>query len=165
MNVKIVTLPQTRIVGMKVRMSFANDRTGELWRSFMPRRREIINPATRDLMSVQWFDRPFDWGNVDPSAEFEKMAAVEVADFIEVPHGMDTHTIGGGLYAVFHYQGDPRAYAPTFQYIFGSWMPSSPYEVDHREHFEVLGEKYKNNHPDSEEDIWVPIRNRAHETF
>lgn len=139
-------------------MSFANDRTGELWRSFMPRRREIASPTTRDLMSMQRFDAVFDWKKVDPAAEFSKMAAVEVSDFSQVPEGMETHTLQGGLYAVFHYKGDPRAYALVFQYIFGEWMPKSIYEIDHREHFEVLGEKYKNNDPESEEDIWIPIR-------
>ena len=127
----------------------------------MPRRREILNPATRDLMSIQWFDSVFDWKQVDPAAAFDKMAAVEVKDFSQVPEGMETHSIRGGLYAVFHYKGDPRAYAPVFQYIFGEWMPDSIYEVDHREHFEVLGEKYKNNDPESEEEIWVPIRPKA----
>lgn len=161
MEVRIVTLPETRLVGMRLRMSFANDRTGELWHSFMPRRREIVDPVTRDLMSVQWFDTVFDWGKIDPAAAFDKMAAVEVTDFSRVPEGMETHTIGGGLYAVFHYKGDPRAYAPVFQYIFGEWMPKSIYEIDHREHFEVLGEKYKNNDPESEEDIWVPIKLKA----
>lgn len=27
-------------------------------------------------------------------------------------------------------------------------------------HFEILGEKYKNNDPLSEEDIWIPIKRR-----
>jgi len=161
MEVRIVLLPETRLVGMRLRMSFSNDRTGELWRGFMPRRKEIVNPVSRDLMSVQWFETPFDWKKIDPAAEFDKMAAVEVKDFSQVPEGMETHVIQGGLYAVFHYKGDPRAYAPTFQYIFDEWIPNSIYVVDHREHFEVLGEKYKNNDPESEEDIWVPIKLKA----
>jgi len=27
-------------------------------------------------------------------------------------------------------------------------------------HFELLGEKYKNNHPDSEEEVWIPIKEK-----
>jgi AraC family transcriptional regulator len=37
-------------------------------------------------------------------------------------------------------------------------LPNSAYELDDREHFELLGEKYKNNDPNSEEEIWIPIR-------
>jgi AraC family transcriptional regulator len=29
--------------------------------------------------------------------------------------------------------------------------------LDDRPHFEVLGEKYKNNDPTSEKEIWIPI--------
>ena len=48
---------------------------------------------------------------------------------------------------------------PTiFQYIFAEWLPKSDYLLDNRPHFEVLGEKAKLNDPNSEEEIWVPIR-------
>ncbi|MFM9945765.1 MAG: GyrI-like domain-containing protein, partial [Bacteroidia bacterium] len=42
--------------------------------------------------------------------------------------------------------------------IYGTWIPNSEYNLDNRPHFEILGEKYKNNHPDSEEEIWIPIK-------
>ncbi|MEN9524835.1 MAG: hypothetical protein RLZZ256_219, partial [Bacteroidota bacterium] len=35
-----------------------------------------------------------------------------------------------------------------------------PYLLDERPHVEVMGSKYKNNDPASEEDIWIPIRPR-----
>lgn len=35
------------------------------------------------------------------------------------------------------------------------------YEIDFRPHFEILGEKYKNNDPGSEEEVWIPVRPRA----
>jgi AraC family transcriptional regulator len=86
-----------------------------------------------------------------------KWATVEVSHFDSVPIDMETFILPGGLYAVFHYKGsssDPS----IFQYIFGTWLPSSAYTLDNRPHFEVLGGKYKNNDPTSEEEIWIPIR-------
>ncbi|WP_339791455.1 GyrI-like domain-containing protein [uncultured Imperialibacter sp.] len=47
-----------------------------------------------------------------------------------------------------------------FEYIFGTWLPASAYDLDDRPHFEVLGDNYKNNDPTSEEEIWIPIRPR-----
>jgi AraC family transcriptional regulator len=35
---------------------------------------------------------------------------------------------------------------------------SKEYELDDRPHFEILGDKYKNNDPNSEEEIWIPIK-------
>ncbi|MBL7922291.1 MAG: GyrI-like domain-containing protein [Bacteroidia bacterium] len=70
---------------------------------------------------------------------------------------METFLLAGGLYALFDYKGssgDPS----IFQYIFGTWFPSSEYFLDDRPHFELLGDKYKNNDPTSEEEIWVPIK-------
>jgi len=33
--------------------------------------------------------------------------------------------------------------------------------LDNRPHFEVLGEKYKNGDPESEEEIWIPVKEKA----
>lgn len=44
--------------------------------------------------------------------------------------------------------------------IFSDWLPKSDYELDERPHFEILDEKYKNDDPNSEEEIWIPIRNK-----
>jgi AraC family transcriptional regulator len=68
-------------------------------------------------------------------------------------------SIPGGLYAVFDYKGSSTD-SSIFQYIFETWLPNSDYELDNRPHFEVLGDKYKNNDPASEEEIWIPIKPR-----
>jgi AraC family transcriptional regulator len=91
-----------------------------------------------------------------PTNEFDRWATVEVTNFETVPNEMETYVLPGGLYAVFNHKGlsnDPR----IFQYIFGAWLPNSKYTLDNRPHFEVLGEKYKNNDPTSEEEIWIPL--------
>ena len=72
---------------------------------------------------------------------------------------METYSLAGGLYAVFDYKGsstDPS----IFQHIFGTWLPNSEYMLDDRPHFEVLGDKFKNNDPNSEEEIWIPIKTK-----
>jgi AraC family transcriptional regulator len=139
-----------------MRMSLANNQTGELWRSFAPRRREIANNLTNDLISMQVYG-PTHFADFRTTNEFEKWATVEVTDFDNVPGDMETFTLDEGLYAVFDYLGSSND--PTiFQYIFGTWLPSSNYVLDDRPHFEILGDKYKNNDPTSEEEIWIPIK-------
>ncbi|MCF0048983.1 GyrI-like domain-containing protein [Dyadobacter sp. LJ53] len=92
-----------------------------------------------------------------PTNEFERWATVEVSDFDHVPKQMEKFVLQSGLYAVFNFKGMSTD-TSIFQYIFGTWLPSSEYELDNRPHFEVLGDKYKNNHPASEEEIWIPIK-------
>ncbi len=154
---KIINIPKKELVGICLRMSLSMDRTPQLWQSFMPRRKEILNAVSHELYSLQCFPESFDFTFSNPNIEFEKWALVEVSDFTAVPQNMETFVLPGGLYAVFHYKGLSSDYS-IFRYIFGEWLPNSAYEIDHRPHFELLGAKYRNNDPDSEEEIWVPVR-------
>ncbi|HVF97733.1 MAG TPA: GyrI-like domain-containing protein [Flavisolibacter sp.] len=155
---RIETSTQRKLIGKRLTMTFANNQTFKLWQSFMPRRQEIKNTVTSDLFSMQVYPSSFHFTFPDLSTEFEKWAAVEVADLETVPDGMETFILPGGLYAVFDYKGLSTD-TTIFQYIFGVWLPhSKAYALDNRPHFEILGEKYKNNDPDSEEEIWIPIR-------
>jgi AraC family transcriptional regulator len=160
MQPRIELLPEKKLVGKRMRMSFSENKTGELWRSFMPFRKEIRNNLTNDLYSLQIYDQVPDFEKLDISEPFEKWAAVEVSDVGYVPEGMELFTLPGGLYAVFFYKGAASAGESMFRYIFETWLPDSEYLVDNRPHFEILGERYKNENPDSEEEIWIPVRHR-----
>jgi AraC family transcriptional regulator len=150
--------PKRKLIGQRISMTMANNRTFELWKGFMPRRREIRNNLSAELISMQVYNQSYDFKKNDFYAEFEKWAAIEVTDFEVVPEGMETFLLEGGLYAVFIHKGAASTGPKTFQYIFGIWLPQSDYELDDRPHYEILGEKYKNDDPDSEEEILIPIR-------
>lgn len=156
MEPRIVTLKEKKLVGKRLVMSLSDNKTGELWRSFMPRRKEISNNLTSDLISMSLY-KPSYFADFKLSNEFEKWAAVEVSDFDRVPNDMEAIALPAGLYAVFNYKGSSTDNG-IFQFIFGVWLPKSAYLLDDRPHFEVLGERYKNADPDSEEEIWIPIR-------
>jgi len=156
MTPSIETSSERKLVGMRRSMSLANNRTGELWRSFMPRRSEITNSLTNDLISLVVY-KPTHFTDFKLTNEFERWAAVEVESLDNVPSEMESFVLPAGLYAVFHYRGLSTDNS-IFQYIFGTWLPGSDYVLDDRPHFEVLGDKYKNNDPASEEEIWIPIQ-------
>lgn len=158
MKVRIEKLSEKKLVGKHLTMSLSENRTAELWRSFMPQRKEIKNTLSADLFSLQEYDDSYSFSEFNPNATFEKWAAVEVPDFTTVPEGIELLTLPGGLYAVFEYKGASSQGAAVFRYIFETWLPNSDYELDSRPHFEVLGEKYKNDDPASEEEIWIPIK-------
>jgi AraC family transcriptional regulator len=154
---EIKQINQKKLVGMRGMLSHvAYDPVG-LWREFMLRRQEIKNVLSNELYSVADYPRGY-FQKFDPNKKFTKWAAVEVPDFINVPTGMKTLIIEAGLYAVFVYKGHSNDNT-IFQKIFNEWLPSSAYILDERLHFEILGDKYRNNDPDSSEDIYIPIRN------
>ena len=159
MDPRIEILSKKKFIGSRIRMSVAKNTTGELWRSFLQHRNEIVGSLTTDLFSLQVYE-PSYFDHFDPEVEFEKWALIEVSDFDNIPSSMETFVLSGGKYAVFNYKGSSTDNS-IFQYIFTKWLPHSEYTLDDRPHFEVLGEKYKNNDPKSEEEIWIPVKSKG----
>lgn len=144
-----------KLIGIPLSMSLNDNRTGLLWSSFMPRKKEILNGIGNELYSLQIYPSDY-FMNFNPATPFEKWAAIEVKDFEFIPEGMMPFQLESGLYAVFNYRGlntDHR----IFEYIYREWIPSSEYKLAPRPHFELLGDKYKNADPNSEEEIWIPL--------
>jgi len=157
MEPRIEVLQEKKLVGQAAKMSLANDRTFELWSGFMPKRKLVKSIVGTDLYSVQVYPKLPDAKNFGPNIEFEKWAAVEVSEFTDNAENFETLVLPNGLYAVFIHKGGPGDFHKTVKAIHFDWLPDSGYSLDHRPHFELLGEKYKNNHPDSEEEVWIPI--------
>ena len=151
------TIANKKLIGHHRTMSFQDNSTYTLWNRFMPLRNAITNAIGAELYSVQFYAVDF-FKNFNPNHPFEKWACKEVTHFENIPDGMSTIEIPEGLYAVFHYKGDNSQAADMYNYIFTDWLPKSEYQIDLRPHFEVLGETYKYNDPDSEEDIYIPIK-------
>ena len=155
MNPIIKIFPTTKFIGKNLSFTYADYRAFELWSSFMPRRKEIQNIIGTELYNIQINPDNFDF---QPNTPFTKWAAVAVSSFDFIPDEMETLEINEGLYAVFNYKGDQSKAASFFNSIYTEWLPSSEYELDNRPQFEILGEKYKNNDPNSEEEIWIPVK-------
>lgn len=156
---RIVSMAEKKLAGLHLKMSIINNTTGILWQRFMQRRKELTNVNGSDLYSLQRY-APCYFENFDPAKEFEKWAAAEVSSFNNLPEGFDSFTLPSGLYAVFTHIGGPATGPQTFQYIFQEWLPASDYRLDNRPHFELLGAKYRNNDPNAEEEIWIPVKEK-----
>ena len=156
MEPKIITIKSKNLVGISLKMSLAESRIIELWSSFMPRLSEIKNSVSSDLYSLQVYDSNY-FDEYNPKLEFEQWALIEVENFENVPSGMQSFVLSEGQYAVFLHKG-MNTDNSIFQYIYGSWLPNSDYQLDNRPHFELLGSKFKKGSPDSEEEIWIPIQ-------
>jgi AraC family transcriptional regulator len=156
MKPSIEILAEKKLIGSKCNMSFANYSIAELWKNFMPRRKEIKDAISSELISMAIY-QPSHFSNFKPTNEFEKWATVEVANFDNIPDELETFILPGGLYAIFEYKGLSTDNS-IYHFIFNSWLPTSGYALDNRPHIEILGEKYKNNDPSSEELICIPIK-------
>lgn len=152
---RLIILEPMKLVGLCREMSQVSDETSLLWREFSARRAEVTNRASNDSISLRVY--PEDVAQIfDPTARIYRWAAVEVRDFETIPDGMTAWTTAGGLYAVFVHQG-PATDLSTFEFIFGEWLPESDFDLDHREHFEILPAAYRPLDPQAREEICVPI--------
>ena len=155
--------PRIEITGEKLlaghctQISYAGNRTTQLWQAFMPVRGSIKNTIGSFLFSAEVYPAGF-FEKFDVNAPFQKWAAVEVSTFDNLPGSFQTLVIPPGLYAVFIYRGHPAQAAAFYSQVFGVWLPQAGYVTDARPHMAVMGEKYRNNHPDSEEEIWIPVK-------
>jgi len=155
---RIENISEIKLVGKKIKMSFSNIQTPKLWKSFMPKRSQIVNTLNDNLFSVEVYSSSTFFETFEPTTEFEKWATVEVSDFKDIPLEMETLCIPAGEYAVFNYKGYGSKASNIYRSIIQDWFPKSEYQLDHRPHFAVMGEKYKNEDPTSEEELWFPIK-------
>lgn len=61
MNPIIKIVPEKKLIGKRIKMTLADNKTFELWKSFMPRRKEIKNNLTTELVSRQVYDKSLDF--------------------------------------------------------------------------------------------------------
>lgn len=149
------------LLGMHRKMSVINMQVGELWVEFGPRRKEIKEVLSQDAYSVEVYPDLAYFENFDPTRMFEKWATVRVSPVCEIPFGMEMLVVPDGAYAVFTYRGKSNEAPAFYQKLYNEWLPRSDYELENRPHFSVMSDKYIQNHPDSEEELWVPVKTSA----
>tara|TARA_Y100000385_G_scaffold273248_1_gene314934 strand:- start:154 stop:633 length:480 start_codon:yes stop_codon:yes gene_type:complete len=159
METEIIQFEKITLVGIKISTSLSEDKTFNLWNSFMKRVSEIKGRKDENYYSVQRYPNDADMSSFTPITVFEKWAAVAVKDIANIPAGMESVQIDAGTYAKFRHKGVATDFFRTSQYIYGTWLPSSGYDLRTAHHFEIMSSDYKGpNDPDSEEDVYIPIK-------
>ena len=159
MTPSIINAEERLLIGMRIQTSLSMNNTKELWQSFRPKQNEIRDQLGNDLFSVQQYGEDMKANEITADTLFTRWAAVEVRSHQEIPVGMHPLTLQGGLYVVFTYKGTVPDFYKAATFIYNEWLPASDYELDHRDHFEILGEKYLGPmNPESEEDVFIPIK-------
>jgi AraC family transcriptional regulator len=147
------------LVGIAAKMSIGSDATSNLWQRFMPRRKEIQNAVGEVLYCVQSFSESDGFVSFTPETVFEKWAAVEVASRNNVPDEMKLFVLGGGHFAVFDHCGPSSEFPKTLNFIFSQWLPKSEWQLDDREHFEMLLPGWRADDLNAREEVWIPVKN------
>lgn len=122
----------------------------KLWSSFNPRAGEIKDRrgGALGLCISEGFD----------DCHFSYMACCEVNRVESIPEGMIARTVPACKYLVFTHKGSVDKLGETYDFIYGRYLPNSSYEVQAMIDFELYDERFKPDSPDSEMDIYIPIK-------
>lgn len=85
-----------QFIGISMEMSLMEDKTGLLWRSFMPRRHEVMYRANTDVVSLQVYPKGY-FAEFNPMGVFRKWALVEV-EFGNLSAEKGDHEERGGAF-------------------------------------------------------------------
>ena len=94
---RIEKLEKKLLCGRSLEMSFADNKTYELWSAFMPLRKTISNAVSTDLYSMQLYGTSLDYSNINPMQTFTKWAAIEVKDHSKIPEELFPYVLHEGL--------------------------------------------------------------------
>lgn len=150
----IKSIESTKLSGISESMSLVNNTTNSLWGRFRKQQKQHLSKDPDHFYSVNVYPNEY-FENFNPATPFLKYALVSAEYVGERDLGWEQFSLPGGLYAVFDHKGPDFS---IFQYIYTQWLPQSGYELDNRPHFEKLPSNYIPGHPESTEEIYIPIR-------
>ena len=151
MTPTIIVIEEKTLIGMKLEMSLVENKTMELFQTFMPRKKELNDINGNIIFDLKEYPENY-FTEFNPKTSFIKWAAVEVKSGETNPEGMETIQLYSGKYAKFVVEGSIHDNSP-FEYIYGTWLPSSGFELDKRPHFDTMNTEEKDR-----QDIWIPIK-------
>ena len=80
-------------------------------------------------------------------------------NFDNLPKTLVGKTLKAGRYAVFTHRGTFANLFKSYQYIYGTWLPTSKEELDDREDFEVYKRRVLSfDDPKNEVKIFIPLK-------
>ena len=83
---KIEIINKKTFIGMSQEMSIAQNKTYQLFRQFMPRKKEVMNPKNKDVFDLIIYPKGY-FLAFNPTSLFTKWVLVEVASIDEIPAG------------------------------------------------------------------------------
>lgn len=154
----IKVISEVKVIGIKGNTTLKDNVLPELWTSLNKNVSKIIN-KTDPLKAYGICENNKPFNEFGENIEFSEIVGLEVTSFDYIPEGMIVKVIPQGKYAVFTHKGALVRLRETYEYIWGTWIPSSKVELDMRDDFELYDDRFKGiDNPLSEIDIYIPIK-------
>lgn len=151
-GVQFVTKPAFSLVGVLARSQPGDQKIMQTWEDLMAQMERIPNPIESNICygAMHNFDMQ--------TNQFDYVAGVQTPSQSSAPDGMVRWEIPEQLYAVF--PTTLPAISQTFGDIYGSWMATSGYTRTDGPEFELYGDDFDPNNPDSTVYIYIPVKEK-----
>lgn len=148
------------VIGIRRTTTLRNNLVPQMWDELTPRMYEIPHRTEMERgYSICEVDPDYDMNGFNEDTEFSEVVGMEVHRVEVLPTGMIAKEIPAGRYAVFTHKGPVSALHITYHYIWGTWLPGAPYELDLRDDFEFYDSRFLGRENESSEmDIYIPIK-------
>ena len=153
---QILILERREVAGIRGVTSLSENRFPDLWEQFLGLSPESWAAADIRYCVCETQDTAYtEAGDVT----FSVMLGSPVEDLSHLPQTLVRKTLSGGRYALFTHRGALSGLQKTYQYIYGTWLPSAAAELDDREDFEAYERRVISpESPDNEVKIYIPIK-------
>jgi AraC family transcriptional regulator len=148
MEAQMIQKPAFTVVGLRISTKPKSPEIPKLWDAFVPRMGELQNisePYTSYGVMT----------NVGDGLAY--MAGNPVSEMTELPEGMSRWDIIETMYAVF--ESTIPTLPETFDYIFGTWLPTSGYQQGSGPLLERYGETFSPENPVVH--VYIPVTKKA----
>jgi AraC family transcriptional regulator len=162
MDPKIVKKEAMKVIGMMYYGDNNNWEIPKIWEEFLPMMKAIPNVLpVHEAFGLCFYTERF-----KQTGLFYYLAGVPVSSLEEIPLELVGKTLPASEYAVFTHKGKivgkTNPIRDTYAYAYGTWLPSSQYVNPYAYDFEYYNERFAGNeNPDSELDIYIPIKRRS----
>lgn len=155
-RVRHVIKPSFTVMGFEYYGTNQNNEIPLLWNRFL----DVLNTLTDFKGCSSYLGLCDHVPDYDPEkSEFAYMACVEVNEPpLQIPKGMIIKTIPKQEYMVFTHTGNSDALENTYQYIYGTYLFKSDFELVDAPDFEYYDDRFKPNSSTSEMDIYIPVK-------
>lgn len=158
MEPKIVDLDRLILVGLPIYGNPSEGGFGQAWHRFFPLSERIphrVNPSV--MYGVEFYGPEF---AQEHNWTYFPSTAVGELDISEIPDHLFAAVLPASRYVVFTAKGGLEALPGAFRYAYDTWLPASEYEAAGMLDFERYDDRFHGNEPESEVDVYIPIRPR-----
>ena len=159
MTPTFIDLPETHVVGFRVSVHLGNKAAiPDAWKNLHSRQSEIDQKPGGPSLGVM-LHKPG-----GPARGFDYLAGVTVEKSpADLPDDMTNVTLGAQQYAVFTHKISDKNLGKdlprTFDFIFGTWLPNSEYQLAPAPDFELYDPaRFNPKTLSGEIDIYVPVQ-------